>query len=398
MVQDTTIRQQDVLILGGGAAGLFCAIEAGKRGRRVTVVEHREQVGKKILISGGGRCNFTNIHASAEHFLSENPHFCKSSLARYGPADFIALVERHGIAYHEKEQGQLFCDGSARRIVNMLTDECRDAGVRIEVDCRVESVERNAEGFRVETNQGGFQAESLVAATGGLSIPKMGATGFGLELATRFGLKLAPTRPALVPLTFDERTLAEYRDFSGVSLPVEVRRDRVRFRGAMLFTHRGLSGPAILQISSYWNPNEDLCVNMSPDRDLYPWLIDRRRERPAAELKTVLAEILPNRLAQRFAASIPGNRPVRQYRDAELRAIAESIHCRRFRPSGTEGYRTAEVMLGGVSTAELSSTDLSCKTVPGLYFIGEVVDVTGRLGGFNFQWAWSSGFAAGQVV
>ncbi|GAC1338231.1 MAG: NAD(P)/FAD-dependent oxidoreductase [Isosphaeraceae bacterium] len=390
---------QDVLIIGGGAAGLFCAIEAGKRGRRVTVVEHREQVGKKILISGGGRCNFTNMHTSAENFLSENPHFCKSALARYTPWDFVGLVERHGISYHEKELGQLFCDLSARQIVKMLTDECQDAGVRIEVNCKVESVEKSGSGFNVETGLGTIQATSLVVATGGLSIPKMGATGFGLELATQYGLEIIPTRAALVPLTFDEKTLAEYRDLSGIALPVEVRCHEGCFTGGMLFTHRGISGPSILQISSYWKSGDELRMNLLPRLDVNVWLAERRRERPAAELKTVLAEALPNRLAQRIGEAFSGGtRPVRQFRETELREIAETIQQWSFLPAGTEGYRTAEVMLGGVNTNELSSTTLASKKVPGLYFIGEVVDVTGHLGGFNFQWAWASGYAAGQVV
>ena len=390
---------QDVLIIGGGAAGLFCAMEAGKRGREVTVIEHREQVGKKILISGGGRCNFTNMHAAPENFLSENPHFCKSALARYTPWDFVGLVERHGISYHEKELGQLFCDLSARQIVKMLTDECQDAGVRIEVNCKVESVEKTAHGFNVQTSLGTIQTTSLVVATGGLSIPKMGATGFGLNLATQFGLEVVPTRAALVPLTFDEKALAEYRDLSGIALPVEVRCHDGCFAGGMLFTHRGISGPSILQISSYWKSHDELRVNLLPSRDVNLWLAERRRERPAAELKTILAEALPNRLAQRIGEAFSGgSRPLRQYRESELREIADTIQEWSFRPAGTEGYRTAEVMLGGVNTNELSSTTLASKKVPGLHFIGEVVDVTGHLGGFNFQWAWASGYAAGQVV
>ena len=389
---------QDVLIIGGGAAGLLCAIEAAKRGRRVLVVEHREQVGKKILISGGGRCNFTNIHTAPEHFLSANPHFCKSALARYTPWDFIGLVERHGIAYHEKELGQLFCDLSAQQIVKMLTDECQEAGVRIEVRCDVSAVEKNTDGFLVETALGTVQTTSLVVASGGLSIPKMGATAFGLELAKQFGLDVVPTRTALVPLTFDEKTLAEYRDLSGVALTIEAVCNEGRFAGGMLFTHRGISGPAILQISSYWNAGNELRVNLLPQRDANSWLLDRRLERPSAELKTVLAEVLPARLAQRICELSWDNKPLRQYREPEFATIADRLRQWRFHPAGTEGYRTAEVMLGGVNTNDLSSTTMASRKVPGLYFIGEIVNVTGHLGGFNFQWAWASGHAAGQVV
>jgi predicted Rossmann fold flavoprotein len=392
------MRRYDVVIVGGGAAGLMCAIEAGKRGRRVLVIERSGQIGKKILISGGGRCNFTNLHVTPENFLSANPHFCKSALARYSPADFIAMVERHGIAYHEKERGQLFCDLSAKLIVTMLADECRQAGARIDVNGLVTSVEREGEGFRIETGGGPIHGQSLVVASGGLSIPKMGATNFGYELAKRFGHAIVPTRPALVPLTFSAEDLARYQDLSGIGLPVEASCNGQSFSAPMLFTHRGISGPAILQISSYWRHGQELRINLLPDTDAAEWLLDRRQSRPAAELKSVLGERFPKRLAQRLSEIRFDNRPLRQYRLAELQHVAAQLQSWAFHPIGTEGYRTAEVTAGGVNTDELSSTTMESKKIPGLYIIGEVVDVTGHLGGFNFQWAWASGHAAGQVL
>ncbi|HUF40582.1 MAG TPA: NAD(P)/FAD-dependent oxidoreductase [Verrucomicrobiae bacterium] len=388
----------DVVIVGGGAAGLMCAIEAGKRGRRVLVIERSGRIGKKILISGGGRCNFTNLHVTPENFISANPHFCKSALARYSPADFIAMVERHGIEFHEKERGQLFCDLSAKLIVKMLADECRQAGVRIEVDVNILKVERGAGGFELATDRGAEQAGALVVASGGLSIPKMGATDFGYELARQLGHGIVPTRAALVPLTFGDEEAARYRDLSGIGLPVQTSCAGQSFKAPMLFTHRGLSGPAILQISSYWQPGEQLQVNLSPDRDAAQWLLERQQRRPGAELKTILGELLPKRLAQRLCEIKFGNRPMRQYRAAELREIVAQLQSWRFSPDGTEGYRTAEVTAGGVDTDGLSSATMESRRVAGLYFIGEVVDVTGHLGGFNFQWAWASGHAAGQAV
>ena len=392
------MTRYDVIIVGGGAAGLMCAIEAGKRGRCVLVIERSDQVGKKILISGGGRCNFTNLHVAPDNFISANPHFAISALARYSPEDFIRMVEHHGIAYHEKELGQLFCDLSAKLIVQMLVDECRQAGARIEVDCVVSRVDRTGNGFALETSRGPVDTDALVVASGGLSIPKMGATGFGYELAKRFDHSIVPTRAALVPLTLSDNDLPRYRELSGIGLPVEAGSNGHRFAGPMLFTHRGISGPAILQISSYWQAGQDLQVNLMPARDVFEWLADRQRGRPDAELKTVLGESFPKRLAQRLCELALGNQPLRQYRAPELQAIAERLRCWEFHPSGTEGYRTAEVTLGGVNTDELSSTTMESKKVRGLYFIGEVVDVTGHLGGFNFQWAWASGHAAGQVV
>ena len=392
------MRRYDVVIIGGGAAGLMCAIEAGKRGRRVLIIERSGQIGKKILISGGGRCNFTNLHVTPENFLSANPHFCKSALARYSPRDFISMVQRHGIAFHEKERGQLFCDLSAKLIVTMLADECRQAGARIDVNSVVTSVQRDGDGFTIETGGVPIHGQSLVIASGGLSIPKMGATNFGYELAKRFGHAIVPTRPALVPLTFSVDDLARYKELSGIGLPVEASCDGQSFAAPMLFTHRGLSGPAILQISSYWKLGEELRLNLLPDVDAAEWLLERHRNRPAAELKSVLGERLPKRLAEKLSEIRFDSRPLRQYRFAELRHIAAQLQSWAFHPVGTEGYRTAEVTAGGVNTDELSSTTMESKKMPGLYIIGEVVDVTGHLGGFNFQWAWASGHAAGQVV
>jgi predicted Rossmann fold flavoprotein len=392
------MRRYDVVIIGAGAAGLMCAIEAGKRGRRVLVIERSGQIGKKILISGGGRCNFTNLHVTAENFLSANRHFCKSALARYTPSDFIAMVERHGIAYHEKERGQLFCDLSAKLIVTMLADECRRAGVRMDVHNQVTVVERAGEGFIIDTGGGPIHAASLVIASGGLSIPKMGATNFGYELAKRFGHSIVPTYPALVPFVFSAEDLARYQDLAGIGLPVEASCDGQSFSAPMLFTHRGISGPAMLQISSYWRHGEELRVNLLPSIDGAEWLLDRQQTRPAAELKNVLGERFPKRLAQRLSEIRFDSRPLRQYRAAELRQVAAQLQGWVFYPVGTEGYRTAEVTAGGVNTDELSSTTMESKMIPGLYIIGEVVDVTGHLGGFNFQWAWASGHAAGQAV
>ena len=392
------MRRYDVVIIGGGAAGLMCAIEAGKRGRRVLVIERSGQIGKKILISGGGRCNFTNLHVTPENFLSANRHFCKSALARYTPSDFIAMVERHGIAYHEKERGQLFCDHSAKLIVTMLANECRQAGARIEVNGVVTSVERAGEGFIIETGGSPIHSASLVIASGGLSIPKMGATNFGYELAKRFGHSIVPTYPALVPFTFSAEDLARYQDLAGIGLPVEASSNGQSFAAPMLFTHRGISGPAMLQISSYWRHGEELRVNFLPSIDGAEWLLDRQQTRPAAELKNVLGERFPKRLAQRLSEIRFDSRPLRQYRAAELRQVAAQLQGWAFHPVGTEGYRTAEVTAGGVNTDELSSTTMESKKIPGLYIIGEVVDVTGHLGGFNFQWAWASGHAAGQAV
>lgn len=399
----------DVLVIGGGAAGLFCAFTAAQRGLRVRVVEHANRVGKKILMSGGGRCNFTNRRVGAEHFLSANPHFCKSALARYKPEQFIALVDRHGIAWHEKELGQLFCDDSSKQIVQLLLDECAAAKVRIDVGCEVATVGREGDTFVLQTPLGTLHARKLVVATGGLSVPTLGATGFGYEIARQFGHAVLPTRAGLVPLTLSGRPLEQWQDLSGVSLPVAASAGRARFGNALLITHRGLSGPAMLQISNYWQPGEPLRIDLLPGRDVLPLLLEAQKARPRAELPTVLAELWPRRFAERFfelvvtaprAADATPARPQRlaDYRHETLREIARAIHDWPIVPSGTEGYRTAEVTLGGVDTAEISSTTFESRRVPGLYFIGEVLDVTGWLGGYNFQWAWSSAHACAQAV
>lgn len=394
----TAATSTDVIVVGGGAAGLMCAIVAGRRGRRVRVIEHANRCGKKILMSGGGRCNFTNIGTTAANFISGNPHFCKSALARYTPQHFIGMVEGHGIAYHEKELGQLFCDESSKQIVKMLLDECADAGVRIDTQCSVESVEKTDDGFRMGTTLGTLHAPSLVVATGGLSIPSMGATGFGYELARRFGHIVLPTRAGLVPLTLTGKHRERLADLSGVALPVVARCNGREFSNSMLITHRGVSGPAILQISSYWNVGDALHLDLLPDADAFDTLKRLQAKRPAAELRTALGELFPKRFAERLCEVWFPSRPMRQYNDPELRAIAGQLQWFPLIASGTEGYRTAEVTLGGVDTDELSSSTMQSKRIPGLYFIGEVVDVTGWLGGYNFQWAWASGHAAGSVV
>jgi len=387
----------DVVIIGGGAAGLMCALRAGARGRRLLVIEHANRVGKKILMSGGGRCNFTNTGTTPANFLSANPHFCKSALARCTPADFVALVERHGIAYHEKELGQLFCDDSSKQIVRMLLDECAAAGVRIETSCAVTRVS-HGEVFDLDTARGSFSAPALVIASGGLSIPSMGASGFGYTIARQFGHHVLPTRAALVPLVLSGSHSERLADLAGVAVSVEARCNGASFRNFMLITHRGISGPAILQISSYWNPGDDLRLNLLPDSDASAWLRAQQAARPAAELKNILGERLPKRFAQRLCEHWLESKPLRQYREPDLRDIAAQLTDWPLTASGTEGYRTAEVTLGGVDTDELSSTTMQSNRIPGLYFIGEVVDVTGWLGGYNFQWAWASGQACGNAL
>jgi len=390
-------RSTDVVVIGAGAAGLLCAIEAGKRGRRVVVLEHNRQIGRKILISGGGRCNFTNLHTRPENFLSANPHFAKSALARYTPGDFLDLVRRHKIPYHEKTLGQLFCDGSAREIISLLESECAAAGVRCQTGCTVREVER-ASGFRIETNQGTFAAESVVVATGGLSIPKIGATSFGYDLARRFGLRVRACRPALVPLTFAKLQLAEYADLAGVSLEVTARLGDARFHEKMLFTHRGLSGPAILQVSSYWEPGRELEIDLLPGCDVARLLTERRAAADRSEAHTILGTVLPKRLAKRWVELCGISKLVASLSDSEIQALSCGLHAWRIVPAGTEGFEKAEVTAGGIDTDEISSKTFEAKKVPGLFFVGEVLDVTGQLGGFNFQWAWASGHAAGQYV
>jgi predicted Rossmann fold flavoprotein len=392
-------RTHDAIVIGAGAAGLMAAITAGQRGLRVLVVDHANKVGKKILMSGGGRCNFTNTGTTPAQYLSSNPHFCKSALARYTPWHFIELVERHGIAYHEKELGQLFCDESSKLIVKMLLDECAAAGVEVRTQCTIERVEHLDDGrFRLHTSQGGLVAPSLVVASGGLSIPSMGASGFGYTLAKQFGHHVLPTRAGLVPLTLTGKHAERLQDLAGVSLPVEARCNDTSFRNFMLVTHRGISGPSILQISSYWQPGDDLRLDLLPGIDAEVQLREWQATRRDAELKTLLAEVLPKRFAQRLCEHWIPSKPLRQYTQPELRGIAELLSSWPLVASGTEGYRTAEVTLGGVDTDGLSSSTMMSKHVPGLYFIGEVVDVTGWLGGYNFQWAWASGHAAGAAI
>ena len=387
----------DVVVLGAGAAGLFCAMRAGSRGRRVLLLDHAEAAGKKILISGGGRCNFTNTGCEPARFLSANPHVARSALSRYTQHDFIALVQKHGIAFHEKTLGQLFCDGSSREIVAMLLAECAAARVDLRLDHRITEVTR-AERFRIATTRGDFSAVSLVLATGGLSIPKMGATGFAHDLALRFGLPLTEIRPGLVPLTFGDTMLELMRPLSGLALEAVARAGKAAFREALLFTHRGLSGPAILQASSYWREGEMLTLDLVPERDAASLLLAGKRARPKAEPKTILSELLPQRLAQAMAAQHLPPRVIGEVGDADLRKLGALLKAWALKPSGTEGYAKAEVTLGGVDTAALSSQTMMAKEVPGLFVIGEAVDVTGWLGGYNFQWAWSSGWAAGEAA
>ena len=389
-------RDFDAIIIGAGAAGLMCAMTAGARGRRVLLLDHADAPGKKILISGGGRCNFTNIEAAADRFISANPHFARAALARYTQHDFLALVAKHGIAWHEKTLGQLFCDGSAREILRMLLDECAAGGVDVRTGHRVSDVSRG-DGFRVETDHGGFTAPALVLASGGLSIPKMGATGFAHDVAARFGLPIVPPRPGLVPLIFAGEDLALMQPLAGVALDVRAQAGRARFDEAALFTHRGMSGPAILQISSYWQAGGAITLDLLPDADAGALLIGRKAARPNAALRTVLAEMLPQRLAQAWAARVADEK-IGQMTDKALTAIATQIKAWHLLPSGTEGYAKAEVTLGGIDTAALSQRTMEAKSVPGLFVIGEAVDVTGWLGGYNFQWAWSSGWCAGQTV
>ncbi len=386
----------DAIVLGAGGAGLMCAAVAGQRGRRVLLIDHAPQPGKKILISGGGRCNFTNLHSAPERFLSANPHFAKSALGRYRPEDFIALVDRHRIGWHEKTLGQLFCDGSARQIVHMLMEECAKGGVRIALGRAIRDV-RHADGmFTVDHGDEAATAPALVIATGGPSIPKMGGTGFAYDLARQFGLALVAPRPALVPLTLSEEDRL-FRDLSGVSADVEARAGKAAFREAALFTHRGLSGPAILQISSYWREGEEIGVDFLPAQPA-DWALAAKRARPKTHFHTLLGEMLPGRLAEALARRIGLWSELANLPDGKLKAAQRRLADWRFTPNGSEGFAKAEVTAGGISTAELSSRTMEARRMPGLYAIGEAVDVTGWLGGYNFQWAWASGWAAGQVL
>jgi predicted Rossmann fold flavoprotein len=404
----TSKRHFDTLVLGAGAAGLMCALTAGQRGRRVLVLDRSNRIGKKILMSGGGKCNFTNLHTSPERFLSANPHFCKSALARYTQWHFIEMVERHGIGYFEKHtvnglSGQLFCHDSSKQIVAMLRSECERAGVDIITGCETNEV-RHSEGFTLCTSQGEFSGDTLVVATGALSIPSLGGSGFAYTLAEQFGLALIPTRAGLVPLTFSDANHALFAELSGVSCEVLVRNARAQFREDLLFTHRGLSGPAVLQISSYWQPGEAISVNLLPGMDAAGTLLAQKRDQPRTLLRTVLATgvmALPRKLVAALEArwwpELAETR-LADWPDRRLEKVAAQLQGWQLTPAGTEGYRTAEVTLGGVDTRGLSSQSMQASGTPGLFFIGEVVDVTGHLGGFNFQWAWASGHAAGTAV
>jgi predicted Rossmann fold flavoprotein len=391
------VQEWDVVVVGAGAAGLFCAITAAKRGRRVLVVDNGKRIGRKILMSGGGRCNFTNIYASPANYLSANPHFCKSALSRYTQWDFIALVAQYQIPYHEKTLGQLFCDDTAKDIVDMLQQECNKAGVKIALSQEISSVVHQEGRYLLTTSTQQLSCDSLVVASGGLSLPNLGATAFGFQLAEQFGINVLPVRAALVPLTWQPADKAVFAEISGVSLPVTAEANDVVFAEDMLFTHRGLSGPAILQISSFWQPGDELTINLLPGQSLMDLLTEQQQKHPEQELKTALARLLPKRLVETFLTQqLFTNQPLKALNPKSMQKIADSLQQYVFKPNGTEGYRTAEVTLGGVDTHELSSKTMEARKQPGLYFIGEVVDVTGWLGGYNFQWAWSSGWVAGQ--
>ena len=391
----------DVIVVGAGAAGLFCAAQAGKRGRKVLVLDHAKRIGGKILMSGGGRCNFTNMYAEPGNFLSDNPHFCKSALSRYTQWDFIGLVSEYGIPYHEKTLGQLFCDNSAKDILNMLLSECSKNGVSVVKQCEIASIEKKEsdQSFSLQTSLGQYQCDSLVIATGGLSMPKLGASPFGYKVAEQFGLNVKPTRAGLVPFTLHEKDKTVLSELSGVSLDANASCSNTSFNESLLFTHRGLSGPAVLQISSFWEPGQTIDFDLYPNGDLLTALKSAQQSQPEAQLSTALATHYPKRYVQ---AALPylglDSKPLKQYQGKQLEQVAQAFHQWQLKPNGTEGYRTAEVTLGGVDTDQLSSKTMMAKDVEGLYFIGEVVDVTGWLGGFNFQWAWSSGWVAGQVV
>ena len=387
--------KQDVIIIGAGAAGMMCAIEAGKRGRSVLLLDHASKLAEKIRISGGGRCNFTNRQVKPDNFLSRNAHFCRSALARFTPQDFIAMMEKHNIAYHEREHGQLFCDDSAQQIITMLKQECDAAGVKWCMSCNITQISKNSV-FSVTTDQGCFTSSSLVIATGGLSIPQIGASAYGFKLAEQFDIAVTPLRAALVPLTFQTQDLPFFTDLAGISIDATISCNDAQFRENILLTHRGLSGPAILQISSYWKHGDAIHVNLLPDLDAYSWLMEHKNS--TLLLVNLLAQHLPKRFAQKWCETHTQIKPMNQYSDKDLKNLSKQLHNWQLTPSGTVGYKKAEVTLGGVDTDELSSKTMEAKKVSGLYFIGEVVDVTGQLGGFNFQWAWASGFAAGQFV
>lgn len=388
----------DAIIIGAGGAGMMCALQAGRRNRRVLLVDHADTIGRKIMISGGGRCNFTNIYTSAENYYCQNPHFCKSALSRYTPADFIAMVKEHRIAFHEKKLGQLFCDGSANQIVRMLLDECEKAGVVLRAGCRIQAIRHHNEQFIVDSNQGSFYTTSLVVATGGLSIPKIGATGFGYDIAKQFDVKVTETFPALVGFDLKPTDQKWLGDLSGISFDSSVKGGKVAFRENTLFTHTGVSGPAVLQASLYWNPGEALSIDTLPERNAEEWLLSIKKTGSRKELKNVLSEVFPLRFAEKLCLIKCASRPIADLSDKELRAFAAMLNDWQLSPARNFGYQKAEVTRGGISTSELSSQTMQVKKVPNLYFIGEVTDVTGWLGGYNFQWAWASGFVAGHAI
>ena len=392
------MRSTPVIIIGAGAAGLMCALSAAQRGREVLLIDHANKPGKKILMSGGGRCNFTNLYTEPANFLSQNPHFCKSALARYTQWDFIALVAKHEVPYHEKKLGQLFCDNKSSDILGLLLAECESAGVDLRMDTSVQTIEKTAEGYRLQTSMGALACQSLVVATGGLSIPTLGATGFGYQIARQFGHSVLPTRAGLVPFTITDQLKDICAELSGTSVDCVVSCNDQAFRENLLFTHRGLSGPAILQISSFWQPGDTVEINLLPEHDVLAWLQQQQAERPNAELKTLLGEVFTKKMANLLAEHWFVSKPMKQYTPAELHDVAGKLGAWQVVPAGTEGYRTAEVTLGGVDTREVSSKTLESLKSPGLYFVGEVLDVSGHLGGFNFQWAWASGYAAAQYV
>lgn len=393
------MRTTEVIIIGAGAAGMMCAFSAARRGRQVLLLDHANKAGKKILMSGGGRCNFTNLYTEPANFLSSNPHFCKSALARYTQWDFLELVGRHGVPYHEKKLGQLFCDNKSSDILEMLLAECSDAGVELHLNTAIQTIEKTAQGYALETGLGALHCQSLVIATGGLSIPTLGASGFGYQVARQFGHTVLPTRAGLVPFTITEPALkALCGELSGTSVDCRVSCNGQSFRENLLFTHRGLSGPAMLQISSYWQAGEALAIDLLPERDAEQWLFDEQAARPNIELKTLLGEVFTRKMATLLCELWFASKPLKQYTPAELKSVAARLTDWQLVPAGTEGYRTAEVTLGGVDTREVSSKTMESQKSAGLYFVGEVLDVTGHLGGFNFQWAWASGHAAGQCV
>ncbi|QMU61090.1 MAG: aminoacetone oxidase family FAD-binding enzyme [Gammaproteobacteria bacterium] len=396
-------KNSDVLIIGAGAAGLMCAFRAGQRGRSVLVLDHANKVGKKILMSGGGRCNFTNLYCEPDNFLSNNKNFCKSALSRYTSYDFIELVRSHDIPYHEKTLGQLFCDNKSKDILEMLLNECNQAGVKVRTHCSVEQINPLGSGYEIKTSLGTTTCESLVIATGGLSIPKMGATGFAYQVAKQFDLEVLPTRAGLVPFTLNQPILNILSQLSGSSIEVVVTCNAMSFHENLLFTHRGLSGPAMLQISSYWNQGDELTINLLPKIDLYEYLKDRKSQRPKVELKTLLSELMTKNIAQTlihlwFSDDEYSNKQINQFSNQQLQEIADHFHSWKLKPNNTEGYRTAEVTLGGINCNELSSKTMQANKKDNLYFIGEAIDVAGHLGGFNFQWAWASGAAASEFV